>query len=358
AGTKDLNPTGGSWLTKVTNDPSQGWKPIENSWRSQSAAPTQISGYQSSKDGMVYIAADSFDRSQGVSMYRVDPEHVNDRKDWQPWTGNGWGQPGQEAASLTPQGARFGELSFREVDGKSVLSGFNAHQGGTTGAVEVQVANSPTEIFSNGIPTVVAPGGGWNHHHPVPGTYPQNYGGYILPGSTLDDMAFWSVSGTPKLAPAPWTTAPAGSAHQRVPYYHRGAESSEISVSRPQFTYAVRCAECGYPSVVHHRSGDLSRRKYRFQLFPIACWLTQHRQRRRSEPRFDLCCRLSPGARWTIDLRMCADRKEFVQAWPGNRPSRFALRECLDPLGGGVVELGVAPVCIDQDVGVDGDHAG
>jgi hypothetical protein len=77
---------------------------------------TQIGGYQSKADGMVYIAADSFDRSQGVSMYRVDPEHVTDREAWQPWTGDGWGSHGQQAAPLTEPGTRFGEMSFREID--------------------------------------------------------------------------------------------------------------------------------------------------------------------------------------------------------------------------------------------------
>lgn len=197
AGTKDLNPTGGSWLTKVTDDPSRGWQPIEGSWRDWTpnappspdnkfhpgtapiSHPTQISGYQAA-DGNVYIAADAFDRSQGVSMYRVDPADVTNRDMWQPWNGNGWGNPGQVAVS-PPGGDTYGELSFQEVGGQPVLSGFNAD----AGSVNLYVADSPTNVFG-GTPTVVAPGGHWDN--PVPGTYPQNYGGYILPGSTLDDM--------------------------------------------------------------------------------------------------------------------------------------------------------------------------
>lgn len=178
AGTTKLNPDGGSWLVQVTNDPSRGWQPIQGSWRAQGAAPTQISGFQA-KDGTVYIAADSFDRSQGVSMYRVDPAHVTDRSAWQPWTGNGWGTPQQAAApiSRTP----FGELSFREVGGQPVLSGFN--QG--TGNLEVRVANDPTKLFGGGTPmTVVA-----QQSNPQgPNFVPQNYGGFILPGSTLDNL--------------------------------------------------------------------------------------------------------------------------------------------------------------------------
>ncbi|GBE67119.1 hypothetical protein MFM001_35810 [Mycobacterium sp. MFM001] len=179
-GTTKLNPDGGSWLTKVTNDPSQGWQPIDKSWRAQNDAPTQISGFQAA-DGNVYIAADSFDRSQGVTMYRVDPSQVTNRDAWQPWTGHGWGDPHQAAVPVTQPGVTFGELSFRDVDGKAVLSGFNQ----ATGNTEVRVANDPTSIFSGGTPsTVVAQGGNWGD----PGKFPQNYGGYILPGSTLNDL--------------------------------------------------------------------------------------------------------------------------------------------------------------------------
>ncbi|MBS9534750.1 DUF4185 domain-containing protein [Mycobacterium sp. M1] len=201
AGTSGLKPDGGSWLVKVTDhpgDPQNGWQYVDDSWRpwthtvpdtrpdhegervsTPQSQPTQISGYQAS-DGYVYIAADSFDRSQGVTMYRVDSGHVTDRNAWQPWTGIDWGKPGQQAALISGR-QRFGELSFQEIDGKSVLSGFNS----STNNTEVRVADGPTDIFNPNTPTtVVAQGGNWGD----PGKVAQNYGGYILPGSTLDDM--------------------------------------------------------------------------------------------------------------------------------------------------------------------------
>jgi hypothetical protein len=209
-----LAPMGGSWLVKVTADPTSGWKPVDGSYRpwqsipnpnpapgapprisDPTKIPNQISGYQGS-DGRVYIAADGFDRQQGVTMYSVDPQHITDRNAWQPWTGNGWGTPGDVAtAPVSGPNSRYGELSFRDVDGSPVLSGFN----GRTGSVDLHVGEAPASVFG-GEPTVVAPGGDWNNQ--VPGTYPQNYGGYILPGSTLDDMGVlvsqWNTdTGTP-----------------------------------------------------------------------------------------------------------------------------------------------------------------
>lgn len=174
--TGNLKPAA-SWLVEVNRDPGKGWTMLPGSYRAAGDAPTQVSGYKGT-DGKVYIAADSFDRSRGVTMYRVDPNQVTERGQWQPWNGTGWGKPGEQAAmpvSRTP----FGELSFREVDGKAVLSGFN--QG--TGNVEVRVANEPTKALSVG-PTVVA-----QQSNPQgPNFVPQNYGGFILPGSTLDKL--------------------------------------------------------------------------------------------------------------------------------------------------------------------------
>jgi len=196
---KGLAPVGGSWMVKVTNDPAAGWQPVQDSYRPWSsianpnaapgqpplisdprAAPTQISGYQGS-DGKVYIAADGFDRQQGVSMYRVDPSQVGHPDQWQPWNGQSFGPHGQVAPAISA--GNFGEISFREVDGRPVLSGFNAD----SGATEVRVGTGlPTSLFDTAPTTVVAPGGSWDQ--PIPGHYPQNYGGYILPGSTLNNL--------------------------------------------------------------------------------------------------------------------------------------------------------------------------
>ncbi|WKG01872.1 DUF4185 domain-containing protein [Mycolicibacterium sp. HK-90] len=204
-----LNPKGGSWLVKVTNDPAAGWQPVAGSyepWKpngdpgpghapvgtNTSSAPTQISGYQGD-DGMVYIAADAFDRSQGVSMYRVDPADITDRGAWQPYNpaDNTWGAAGQPAtATITPPGQNWGELSFREVDGRPVLSGTNFHSGdGDTNmpTVEVHVGDNPAAVVNPGTPPTVVMSNSANS----PNFVPAPYGGYILPGSTLDNLSLF-----------------------------------------------------------------------------------------------------------------------------------------------------------------------
>lgn len=175
----DLKPVA-SWLVEVNGDPGKGWAMVPGSFRGAGEAPTQVSGYKGT-DGKVYIAADSFDRSRGITMYRADPGNVFDRSSWQPWNGNDWGKPGQQAVQVTPN--RYGELSFREIGGKPVLSGFNvdAHKG----SIEVRVGANPTEMFSANVPTTLV---AQNGDPAGPKFIPQPYGGYILPGSTLDDL--------------------------------------------------------------------------------------------------------------------------------------------------------------------------
>lgn len=187
-GTRELRPEGGSWLVEVTNHPSRGWRPVKGSWRPGDYADggqSQISGYQAG-DGNVYIVADSFDRSHAVTLYRTDPARVADRAAWRPYVqlpdgSTGWGEPGQHAVAISA--TRFGELSFREVDGAAVLAGFNV-RGGPDGAVEIRVAHSPADIFRTGTVTVVMQQSDPNAAHFVP----QNYGGFIVPGSRLEHM--------------------------------------------------------------------------------------------------------------------------------------------------------------------------
>lgn len=118
-------------------------------------------------------------------MYRADPDQVWDRHSWQPWTGTDWGKAGEVATTtVTDPGSRFGELSFREIGGQPVLSGFNATAG--PGAVQLYMGGAhgnPTEIFTN-TPLTVAR----NDINQTPVSVFQPYGGYILPNSTVNDV--------------------------------------------------------------------------------------------------------------------------------------------------------------------------
>jgi hypothetical protein len=85
-------------------------------------------------------------------------------------------------------GDQIGEISLTQIDGKPVLSYFNS----STGDMEVRVADDPVSLGSAPVTTVV------RHDEwpepaeslPAPGDnrLAQPYGGYISPGSTLDEL--------------------------------------------------------------------------------------------------------------------------------------------------------------------------
>lgn len=161
----------------VTIDPNNpGWATVPGSCRDaqswQNGNETQISGYQD-PDGNVYIVADGFARNHQVWLYHCPAESFTDRNTWWAW---GIGNDGNWAWNVDPtplSGDCWGELSLRLIEGMKVLSGFNA----STGNVEVRVTDDVTQVLAPETPvTIVA----------TQETVPQNYGGYIVPGSTLD----------------------------------------------------------------------------------------------------------------------------------------------------------------------------
>ncbi len=167
-----------------------GWQTVPGSERDADFAgggQSQISGYYDpiptpdSATGWVYIVANDFDRTAPVHLYRVTPADFPDRSKWQGYSPSGWNTP---PAPLWPD--QVGEMSIRQLDGKAVLSYFNA----TTGNMEIRVANSPTELGTAPVTTVVRavlwPNPAEILPSPYDNTLAQPYGGYISPGSTID----------------------------------------------------------------------------------------------------------------------------------------------------------------------------
>jgi hypothetical protein len=98
-------------------------------------------------------------------------------------------------------GDMVGEMNVRQVDGKAVLSYFNA----STGNMEVRVADDPTRLGTAPATTVVF-AGKWPEPAdllppPEDIQLAQPYGGYISPGSTLDEL---------RVLVSQWNTTPGG----------------------------------------------------------------------------------------------------------------------------------------------------
>ena len=182
-----------------------GWPTVPKSTRDVKWAggrQSQISGYYDpiptpdSPSGWVYVVANNFDRSGPVELYRATPQAFTDRSSWQAWSAtDGWGKP---PTPLWPD--KVGEMSVKQIDGKTVLSYFNS----STGNMEVRVADDPTKLGSAPVTTVVfaAPWPDVADELPPPGDnrLAQPYGGYISPGSTLDELRVFISQ---------WNTVPA-----------------------------------------------------------------------------------------------------------------------------------------------------
>ena len=207
---RDLNP-----MTSrlVEADPAQpNWPTLPGSQRDASymdSRQSQISGYYDpvpkpdSDRGWVYIVANNFDRTGPLVLYRTLPSTFADRSSWEGWSAeSGWGG---SPTPLWPD--KIGEMSIRQIDGQTVLSYFNA----TTGNMEVRVANDPSGLGTAPVTTVVI-GSEWPQRlddlgPPENNRLAQPYGGYISPGSTLDEL---------RVFVSQWNTMPRGGAPYRV----------------------------------------------------------------------------------------------------------------------------------------------
>jgi hypothetical protein len=179
------------------NPANAGWPTVPGSVRPanyQGGSQSQISGYYDpiptaeSPTGWVYIVADSFDRSKPVTLYRAKPETFTDRSSWQGWSNLPGAQGGWNKTPTPLWRDLVGEMSIRQIDGKVVLSYLNL----TTGDMEVRVANSPTGLGTAPVTSVVKPIPWPDPAESLPAPddnrLSQAYGGYISPGSTLDEL--------------------------------------------------------------------------------------------------------------------------------------------------------------------------
>jgi hypothetical protein len=199
---------------------SQGsWPTVPKSQRDAAFAggrQTQISGYYDpiptpdSPTGWVYFVANNFDRSGPVTLYRANRETFADRASWQGWSGSAGANGGWRKPPTPLWSDAVGEMSMRQIDGKTVLSYFNA----TTGDMEMRVANDPTGLGSAPVTTVVRhdtwPDPADSLPAPEDNRLAQPYGGYISPGSTLDEVRVFISQ---------WDTAPRVRAPYRVLQY-------------------------------------------------------------------------------------------------------------------------------------------
>lgn len=145
-------------------------------------------------DGYIYVTSSEFKRKDPVYLSRFRIEDIGDRTKWEiydPTTGV-WSN---EGTAILRTNVSAGEMCLRYIQGHWVHVMFNA----ATMAIEVRISDEIARDWNEIAPAyvVVAGTGGWGSAQ-SPNNFTQLYGGYIVPGSTIDNMdlivSHWNTS--------------------------------------------------------------------------------------------------------------------------------------------------------------------
>lgn len=141
----------------------------------------QLLTWASGDDGYVYVYSTGFQRDKPIILHRVPADLIAQPEAYEPWgyrdnTWN-WGNP----ATPVLEG-RFGELCLRPLDGKWVLTWFNAGDYRIDGII----MDTPTSNLYTAHRRTLIWGGSWGNEDDS--HVAQLYGGYIIPGSSLTNL--------------------------------------------------------------------------------------------------------------------------------------------------------------------------
>lgn len=157
-------------------------------------------------DGYLYCLSTGFQRDKGLMLSRVGVDELTEPDAWEPWgwtpsSGWVWGDP----PGIVLPGA-FGELCLRRIDDQWVLSVFDAGDY----RIDVRLLPAPTADMTTVPVTTVAQGAVWGQEDHTRGKVAQLYAGYVLPGSTLNDV---------HLVISQWNTGPANTPYKSMQFH-------------------------------------------------------------------------------------------------------------------------------------------
>lgn len=194
-------PTNFTYLA-CSDDDGVTWGRTAARWDNEGAALDQMWTMERA-GGYVYVLSSAFDRANpgGVILRRVPADRIEE-----PWAYEAWVPDRDQVPSSTWMSVRsapvvpvlpgpIGEMNLRRIEETWVLAYFDP----VAYAIRTRTAPAVTGPWSEPVDQVV--GGEWGADD---GTYAQIYGGFIHPGSTLDDL---------HLLVSQWNTA------EGVPYH-------------------------------------------------------------------------------------------------------------------------------------------
>lgn len=143
---------------------------------------------------------------------------------------------------------------------------------------------------------------------------------------------------------------------QRVKHFEL-RKGRKIAVGRPELAHTVVKAERGDARVVDLRPSHLSHCGERAELLKVPGTFCEQLKPRAGEERVHKRQGLGQGGRWLIDARMRCYGQKLVNAGPGKRPRCGLAPQGINGGFGCRMKRAVLAVRIDQQVGIEGNHA-
>lgn len=170
--------------TKIawSDDNGENWVESSARWEgNENGNLRQLWTWERGTDGYVYALSTGFRRADPIILHRVPEGKLLDRAAYEPWGWKdgkwAWGNPPTIVAD-----GKYGEMCLRRVEGKWLLSFFNAADYDIT----IKVFDGPTSNLFTAKQYKPIKGGAWGAENDT--TVAQLYGGYIHPDSTLHDL--------------------------------------------------------------------------------------------------------------------------------------------------------------------------
>lgn len=167
-----------------STDNGQTWQSVAKTSTSYMGGMGNLITWEQGPDGYIYVMSSQFQRNDPVYLSRFREADIADRSKWDlydPTTGQ-WGTTGRP---ILDERMKAGEMSLRYIQGHWVLAMFNQ----ATMAIEVRISDTIARDWDAITPAnvVIAGHGGWSAAQ-TPSNFTQLYGGYIVPGSTLNNL--------------------------------------------------------------------------------------------------------------------------------------------------------------------------
>lgn len=134
-------------------------------------------------------------------------------------------------------------------------------------------------------------------------------------------------------------------------------EAREIAIGGPEFAHAVLAAECGHASIVYSPAGCGRASQRLPHNVPVLLGLPKQGDARRREPYVHLLERFFERGRWSKRFWIGHDGEELVNARPWDAPGISTGHQIAETTKSSSIELRFVAVCVDENVGIDRDHA-